>query len=274
MNRTRKNIRSVISYIPILKKILKKRGTAPVSGNYYYNNYITHLSLLQKHGFIKGGILAELGPGDTLGIGISALLDGFEKYYAFDTIPHADVKKNLNVLSDIQQLTMSEKSSVAELREDLLNNQTKLKYITDWNCNNNPLLNESLDLILSNAVLEHVLNLEQTYRLMWNWLKPGGWCSHVIDYGAHEFSNKWFEHWYFKSIYWKFLMHGRMYPINRYPHSYHIKIVKNIGFEVVYEEKTIDRNADINKISTEIKKYFETEDLSISSSHIILRKPQ
>lgn len=95
----------------------------------------------------------------------------------------------------------------------------------------------SIDLILSNAVMEHVINLKEYYLTMFKWLKPGGYASHVIDYRAHEFSDNWYEHFYLNNTLCKFLMHGRMYPINRYPYSFHIKTLKEIGFEIILTEK-------------------------------------
>ena len=43
----------------------------------------------------------------------------------------------------------------------------------------------SVDMILSQAVMEHVEHLEQTYEAMRHWLKPGGLASHAIDFKSH-----------------------------------------------------------------------------------------
>ena len=148
-----------------------------------------------------------------------------------------------------------------------------LQYIPHWD-ESKFTKKESIDLIISNAVMEHIIDIEFVYKIMFDWLKPGGWCSHVIDYGAHELSENWYQHLYVNKRFWNFLMHGRMYPINRYPHSFHIKVLKKLGYEIIYENKTFNKKADKRKISSTIKNLFSEEDLVISGAHIILRKPQ
>ena len=37
--------------------------------------------------------IAEIGPGDSIGVGLLALLLGVEKYYAFDVVKFANVEK-------------------------------------------------------------------------------------------------------------------------------------------------------------------------------------
>jgi hypothetical protein len=45
--------------------------------------------------------MAELGPGDTLGIGLAAVLSGYDEYFALDAKAHADVEGNLRVFRDL-----------------------------------------------------------------------------------------------------------------------------------------------------------------------------
>ena len=47
------------------------------------------------------GVVAELGPGNSLGIGLSTLLSGADRYHAFDVVPHAQVNHNLAVLDEL-----------------------------------------------------------------------------------------------------------------------------------------------------------------------------
>lgn len=68
-------------------------------------------------------------------------------------------------------------------------------------------------------------------------------------------------------------MHGRMYPINRIPHSFHIRIIKNLGFKILYEKKNFSEKANFEKLNKVFKNIFNEEDLQIKSVHIILAKP-
>ena len=102
----------------------------------------------------------------------------------------------------------------------------------------------------------------------------GGFCSHIIDYAAHEFSDCWHEHWYYSDFLWKILMHGRMYPISRMPHSYHMECIEKAGFEI---QKIIpsygNKKAEKKKISKSIVDYFKNSDLKIKSAIVVARKP-
>jgi len=197
-----------------------------------------------------------------------AILDGFSKYIAIDIIEHFNVDKNLKVLLEFQRYFNKDLifakllQEVRQGKRNLINFYKNLDFLEDV----------SVDLIISNAVLEHVLDLEKYYKEMFRILKPNGFCSHVIDYGAHEFSEIWYEHLYLSNWFWSFLMHGRMYPINRFSHSYHIKIAKDIGFKVIYEKKNLSTKADINKLSKNLRKIYSDEDLQVKNAHIILKK--
>ena len=271
MVKKRKIIRSIISYLPILKRLLRKSGTSPVDGHYYYNIYNSHKQKLLEAGFVfPSKIIAEIGPGDSLGVGMCAILDGFEKYYAFDIISHSDLTKNIKVLNDLKQYYADKIELIEKIEHEFKNHQLNNSL---FQYENQKRIFEKVDLIISNAVLEHIIDLTEAYASMYCSLKPGGYCSHVIDYGAHEFSDIWYEHLYFSDFFWKFLMHGRMYPINRYPHSYHIKELKKVGFNIIHESLKYSNKADINKINKNLRPLFNDDDLSIKSAHIIAVKP-
>ena len=39
-------------------------------------------------------------------------------------------------------------------------------------------IENSLDRAISHSVLEHVVDLKETYRALYRWMKPGAWMSH------------------------------------------------------------------------------------------------
>src|SRR5262249_43544259 len=152
-----------------------------------------------------------LGPGDSIGMGLAALLCGARCYVALDIVPFA-VKADLPTI--FQELVWmfskceaipnhqefpgvrprlqsyefphhlidcSDLDSRAEsIRRELHNGLNKdglISYRVPWN---SPDVIEcgSLDLIFSQAALEHIDALEKTYMAMSGWLKPGGYASH------------------------------------------------------------------------------------------------
>ena len=61
---------------------------------------------------------------------------------------------------------------------------------------NKALINsKSIDMIMSQAVLEHIEDLLTVFRVMDYWLKPSGLISHAIDFKSHGTSDKWNGHW-------------------------------------------------------------------------------
>jgi SAM-dependent methyltransferase len=87
----------------------------------------------------------------------------------------------------------------------------------------------SLDLIFSQAVLEHVDDLEETYQAMFAWLKPGGYASHVIDFTAHGRSPFWNGHWAYSDWQWRLVRGKREFLLNREPLSTHLLFAKQSG---------------------------------------------
>ncbi len=280
----RKIIRSVISYIPLAKRVLSKKGTGGTNSAEYckkiWNNH--------KKSLIKTGVsfpirsLGEIGPGDSLGVGFEALLEGTDSYVALDAIAHADISNNYQVFNDLKELYVQnnpegpDDKKVNTIIDEVLGKVKAPKYIkysVPW-WEEQVVEEESLDLIISNAVMEHVDDLQQTYKTMYKWLVPGGYCSHIIDYGAHEFSIDWYKHLYYNNMFWKFLLHGRKYSINRLSHSFQVEAMQKAGFEILLNERMKDKNvAERNKVNSRIRSLFSDEDLETSSGQIIARKP-
>ena len=50
-------------------------------------------------------------------------------------------------------------------------------------------------MVISHAALEHIDDLEGTYRAACGWLRPGGMMSHQIDYRCHNAASRWNAHW-------------------------------------------------------------------------------
>ncbi len=70
-------IRGIIKIIiPWLYDIFKKRGTGGTnSSNYCYSVYLRHLVLLYENGMQNlPKSIVEIGPGDSLGIGLNAII--------------------------------------------------------------------------------------------------------------------------------------------------------------------------------------------------------
>src|SRR5262249_38942339 len=69
---------------------------------YCYSVCLRHLCMLHWHGLpTTFEAVAELGPGDSLGVGLAMLLCGAGRYIALDAIRYADNASNFPVLEDL-----------------------------------------------------------------------------------------------------------------------------------------------------------------------------
>src|SRR5437868_4977574 len=100
----------IMSYVPGLLKVLRKgKGALGTGGTndsrYCYTVWLRHLTNLYNCGMHNHPeTVVEIGPGDSLGVGLCALLTGAQKFYAFDIIEHSNLKKNLAVFDDLIKL--------------------------------------------------------------------------------------------------------------------------------------------------------------------------
>lgn len=306
-------IRGILKiYFPWLYNILKKQGTGGTdSARYCYSVWLRHLVLLHENGMnsIPKSVI-EIGPGDSLGIGLNALITGANQYYAFDIIKHTNTEINLkifdelvelyknkvaipnekgfekvkpklkdysfpnHILNDIYMEKMLNYERLKHIREAIKNTKSYdfiIKYILPGN-HELSIKKNSIDLVYSQAVMEHIVDIDTMYKDIFFWLKPNGFMSHQIDYSAHETHNLWFGHWTYPQWVWKIILQGRLYHINRYPNSYHIKTMLKNHFEIVFQLPF--KNIKAHSIREDIlKNYnFSEDDLEISSGYIIAKK--
>jgi SAM-dependent methyltransferase len=254
--------------------------------------------------------VAELGPGDSLGIGLCAVLTGSNNYWAFDVKQHAPNERNILILDELIDmfqrtdpipddnefpsvspklsdyswpaniLTKSvmsrnlEGARLVAIRNALLNlssySDIKISYVAPWNSDsiNNDQVGH-IDMIFSQAVMEHVEDVEGTYRDLYNWLRPGGFMSHTIDYKSHDLTCDWNGRWTVSDGMWKAIKGNRPYFINRLPHSAHVQMITNNGFEIVLEAKR--RNANSIRRDQVAPRFADLTDDDFSTSGVFVQ---
>ena len=114
---------------------------------------------------------------------------------------------------------------------------------------------ESVDMVVSQAVMEHVDDLDKTYHALHRWLKVGGVISQDIGFTSHGLAKKWNGHWAYSDLTWT-LMRGKMpYFINREPSSTHICYLERYGFRIACALREIDEIGSIQR--TELSKRYK-----------------
>lgn len=269
-------IKGLLTFIPGFQSLLPSSGGgATKSAEYCYGVWLKHLTILRANGMLSiPKTVAELGPGDTLGIGLSAMLCGVDNYYALDVLKHADPTNNLKILGELVELFRSRAARPTRgwpdfdqylnenlfpehiLTDDLLehalspkrisaiqraltgatsqDDNVSIRYMVPWS---DPDIIEanSVDVIFSHSVLEHVTDLHETYRALRTWLKPDGRMSHQIDYTSHGLSKEWNGYRTYSEFFWKMMLGKRTFMINRQPHSVHVGLLEENGFKLICE---------------------------------------
>ena len=274
---------------------------------YCYSVWLRHLVMLHRYGFkTTGARIGELGPGDSIGIGLAALLSGANQYVGLDIVPFSAKADLESILEELIQLysrrapipDQDEFPSVrprlesykfpghliewgnfsfrtenvrAVLRAGFIGSDF-LQYKAPWT-SSNEIAMASLDLIFSQAVLEHVDDLDETYKAMSLWLTPGGYASHVIDFTSHGLSPFWNGHWAYSDFEWRLVRGRREFLLNREPLSTHLACIKKVGLELVFLEQNSQRNHLNRQDLSGQFRALDADDLRTSGVVMILRKP-
>jgi SAM-dependent methyltransferase len=126
----------------------------------------------------------------------------------------------------------------------LVSEELSFQYICPWD-EDKFVENSSLDLVYSQAVLEHVDKLEETFHALAKWLKPGGTMSHVIGLNDHGLTRFWNGHWALTELAWRILRGKRFYLINREPLATHLRMVGEAGMTLTHVQREITKRRGI-----------------------------
>jgi SAM-dependent methyltransferase len=265
--------KGMMTFVPGAYRLFSRKSTGGTgSARYCYAVWLRHLVKARESGFpTNPQVVAELGPGDSIGIGLASLMSGAERYYAFDVIEYSTVRRNLAIFDELVELFERREDIPGEdefpevkpyldsyafpgemLTDDRLDaaldderlqrmkrsildmsgDDSMVRYQVPWN-DSVIVEPDSVDMIFSQAVLEHVGDPDETYGKMHAWLKPGGFISHSIDFRSHGTADEWNGHWTCSDLVWKLIAGRRPYLINRLHHGAHIGLMEKNGFTVV-----------------------------------------
>ncbi len=309
--RLRAVLKGLVTYIPGAQCLLPKGRTGGTdSASYCYEVWMKHLTMLHAHGMEEvPRVLAELGPGDSLGIGLAALLSGVDRYYAFDVVRYSNEAGNLAVFDelvglferragrpslgwpdydryldenlfpgDILSEQLLERSlspeRIERIRASIVDPDSQdsmITYSVPWSGVGLE-KRGSVEIVISHAVLEHVRDLDATYRDLASWLVPGGLMSHQVGLVSHGITREWNGHWAISEPFWRMIMGRRPYLLNRQPCSVHLDLLRKHGFEILHlMEKHRDDGIDRSKLAGDWKTLSD-DDLTCSDLYLIAQK--
>ena len=301
-------LKGMLTYVPALNAWRGRRATTGGSNSprYCYSVWLRHLIMLDRFGFkISGAHVGELGPGDSIGIGLAAVLSGAARYVGLDLMAFSTRSNTLEVFNSLVEL-YGHRVAIPDHHEfpnvrPIVDSHALPEYLIDWNgfiervervrhelsagLNSGPsiryrapwtsvddIAKGSLDLVFSQAVLEHVDALEEVYGAMFVWLRRGGYASHIIDCGAHHISPLWNGHWAYSEWEWRLVRGQREFLLNREPLSTHLAFAQRVGFDTLLVQREYDNQGfHVGALSKRFR-HLDPEDFRTRRAMLILRK--
>ncbi len=265
-------VKGLLTFVPGISEYLPVKSPGHTdSATYCYSVWLKHLTLLRAHGLEQlPATVAELGPGESIGVGLAALLSGADHYIGLDVVAHSNPATNERILGELVRIYADRtprpdkgwpdfdpylderlfpshiltedvlRRSLAPNRIDAIRQairgapaaQISAVYRAPWS-DPKIIVDDSIDVAVSHSVLEHVVDLPGTYRALYRWLKPGGWMSHQIDLRSHGLTKRWNGFRACPEPLWKITMGRRDYMLNRHPASVHLRFIEDAGFKIV-----------------------------------------
>lgn len=304
--------KGTIKQIPGIRKFLQPPRTGGTNESQYcYSVWFRHLYKWNQFKKYIPETAAELGPGDSPGTGFAALLSGVKQVYYLDVIRYWNTERNLRIFEELIQLFKRKAvipdnsvyprvkpqidsydfpskivtdrllhETLSEERLEAIRNEIKMienpdnsfiKVKIPWH--DAEVIDRSvIDIIYSQAVLECIDELDETFLAMCRWIKPGGLMSHTIDFKSHGLTKEWNAHYRFNKFEWNLVRGGKSFLVNRQPLSKYLELHRKYGFEVLIEEAVkLENKLDIHTFSKEFRNLSQ-EDLTTSGVYLLSRK--
>ena len=282
-------LKGTLTYLPPLnawrQRHMSTGGTN--SPEYCYSVWHRNSKVLRDVGFDPAGVnMVELGPGDTIGVGLTALLYGVRLYTGLDILPYCRSFDPVRFFDEICKIAAADpvetrrptlsSAEIRSIRTDLargLTNSKIIRYVAPWTATS--ISKESAELVHSMGALQYVDRLEETYQAMFSWLRPGGYGFHFVDCSAHYLSPFWNGHWAYSDLEWR-LVRGRRgeVTLNRLPFGAHVKIARETGFEVLLRNPVCAAPALPRESLAARFRTMDDSDSSTCRGDIVLRKPK
>jgi hypothetical protein len=306
-------VKGLLTFVPGVEGAQSHAGPeGERSASYCYGVWLKHLTLLWAHGMRSvPGSIAELGPGDSLGVGLAAILSGADTYYALDVVRYSNTEPNLKLLDDLVALfkrraprptkgwpgfdeyldedlfpshilndgllerTLSDER-VAAIRDAIENpgshtGAITVKYMVPWS-GSEVIERGSVDVILSHTVLQHVVDLETTYQALCTWLRPQGMMTHQVSFTSMGLSKTWNGYRACSELYWRAMLGRRPFLINRQPPSVHRRLMVENGLDLVCDLRTYRTDGLSRSDLSRRWKGITDDDLTCSGAFIQAKK--
>lgn len=308
-----------ICHVPFLPSHQRQfRGINTHGGSdtarYCYSVWLRHLSKLYEAGVsTTPKVVAEIGPGDSLGAGMAALLSGSDTYYVFDILTRGLGDRNLAIFDELVELfkrkvhipdnnefpkikpllesydfpdhILTEERMIRALNPERIKairdalsgiaispvsktNDICIRLVVPWN-GETVIEPGTVDLVFSQAVMEHIDDLPSAFYAIHSWLKKGGVSSYQVDLKCHNTADEWNGHWRYSDFIWRIIRGASVYLINRVPCSGHIKLHNENNLKILIDIK-VNKSSTIEQVELARKfSYLTDTDLQTSGVYLL-----
>jgi len=180
--------KGMIKHLPGVKKLLRKTTGGTIESRYCYSVWMRHLKNWNTINDKVPEIIAELGPGDSLGIGFAALLSGSKQIHSLDVVKYWDSKRNLKIFEELIEL-FKNRTNIPDNTE-----YPKVKPIIEDYSFPSKILSDN---IRSNLEIGGVsINGEYTYEypILWNAFPNEQWWINAYTYDRLSIYGKVLKH--------------------------------------------------------------------------------
>lgn len=237
---------------------------------------------------INNKTVLELGPGKTPDILYCLLLLGAERVIGLDTSNY--LKSNSLILENFRYtnywlekailnktLSIKKNLRIGRYKDKIKIPDSEMKYDI-YDGKKFDIKDNSIDIIVSKSVLEHVRFFEEVINETFRVLKPGSISCHLIDLRDHyTFKNKkdWLRFLRYTESLWNLMASNRSSWCNRLRASEWNDLFSKAGFEVVTQEvlrADFHNEFNLSKLSYPFSE-MPNDELNICWLNIVCKKP-
>ena len=228
---------------------------------------------------VKNKIVSEIGGGDQLYTPIYLIYAGAREVIVVEPCIGENLKQQLAQY----QAEIEKKFPHKISREELVK---RIKIYKQGVDEKNLLINypEKIDVIFSHTTLEHVPDLNQTFKNFNLWLKKQGQMYHIVDFSDHLYHpfmptplkfllNKKFRHLKYSRKTWKKVNDQKTCYMNRKLLPHYKKLVRDYDFEIInISASPAPMRVNIHPDVLAGLKNINPDDLKIANIEILLKK--
>lgn len=191
---------------------------------------------------LDGKVILELGPGYSLTMALLFLAMGARKVYLIDRFKHLfwdkqDIAYHRKALNKIKEMDLPyvpsamDALSFSEHSDNIALNHNKIEF-RSGDAASIPLGDSSIDIVFSNAVMEHVHNVRKAIDEIHRVTRNEGLGIHEIDLRDHFFAQTPLRLLQYPDWLWNLMTWFRPGYTNRLRLADYIKLFESYGFEI------------------------------------------